>query len=163
MLATINGFLSRAAVAGGATIFLSGAAMAADIVVRAPWARATVVGASVGAVYFIVENKGATADRIVGASSDVAGRVEIHETLKQGGAMQMGELTSSLSIGAGKSVIFRPDSYRLMLIELKKQLLPGSTLHLTLKFDKAGDMKVDVPVESFGALGPPAARPAEKH
>jgi len=43
-----------------------------------PWARATPKGAPVGGAYMTITNKGAEADRLMGASSPVASEVEIH-------------------------------------------------------------------------------------
>jgi periplasmic copper chaperone A len=43
------------------------------------WARATPGGAKTGAVYMTLDNKSGTADRLTGASSDVADKLQIHE------------------------------------------------------------------------------------
>src|SRR4051812_20846811 len=52
---------------------------AGDLVISQAWSRATPSGAKVAGGYLTVENKGAGADRLIGGSGDVAGRVEIHE------------------------------------------------------------------------------------
>ncbi len=159
-----NRLVRAVAVVGAAALFagagdlLAGAASAADISIIGPWARATVRGASVAAGYLTIANKGKQADRLTGASSDVSTKVDIHETRMTGGIMRMREMPNGIEIAAGKSVVFKPGGYHLMLIGLSKQLLPHTTIHLKLDFAKAGEIDVAMPVEPFGAMGPPPAK-----
>jgi periplasmic copper chaperone A len=122
------------------------------IAVEQPWARATPAGATTGAVYMTVDNKSGSADRLTGASSDVAGKVQIHEMTVVNGVMQMRQLADGLAIPAGGSVALKPGSYHVMLIGLKKPLKAGETFPLTLTFAKAGNISVTVPVQSMGAM-----------
>ena len=76
---------------------LAGAALAqeiraGDLVITQAWARATPGGAKVGGAYLTIENKGATADRLIGGSADVAGKVEVHEMATKDGVMTMRSL-----------------------------------------------------------------------
>jgi len=147
-----------AALFAGAGTPLAGAAWAADISIIGPWARATVRGASAAAGYLTIANTSKQADRLTGASSDVSVKVEIHETHMTGDVMRMREMPNGVEIAAGKSVVFKPGGYHLMLIGLSKQLLPGATIHLKLDFAKAGVVDAAMPVEPFGAMGPPPAK-----
>ena len=106
----------------------------ATIAIEQPWARATPAGARTGAIYMTVANKANTADRLTGASSDVAAKVQIHEMAVVNGVMQMRQLVNGLSIPAGGSVTLKPGSYHVMLIGLKKALTAGETVPLTLTF-----------------------------
>jgi periplasmic copper chaperone A len=119
--------------------------------VEQPWARATPAGATTGAVYMTLANKSDTADRLTAASSDVAGKVQIHEMAVVNGIMQMHQLADGLAIPAGGSVTLKPGGYHVMLIGLKKRLLAGQTLALTLTFAKAGTVSVTVPIQAIGA------------
>jgi periplasmic copper chaperone A len=122
-----------------------------SIAVEQPWARATPVGAKTGAVYMTLDNKSSTADRLTGASSDVADKLQIHEMKVENGVMKMRELAGGLPIPAGGSVVLKPGSYHVMLIGLKKPLSVGEQLPLTLTFEKAGNILVTVPVQAMGA------------
>jgi periplasmic copper chaperone A len=122
------------------------------ITVDQPWARATAAGAQTGAVYLTLDNKGSTPDRLTGASSDVANKLQIHEMKVENGVMQMRELAGGLSIPAGGSVVLKPGSYHVMLIGLKKPLTAGEKFPLTLTFEKAGTISVTVPVQAMGAM-----------
>jgi copper(I)-binding protein len=132
------------------TVFAQGGGTS-TIAVEQPWARATPTGARTGAVYMTLANKANTADRLTGASSDVAAKVQIHEMTVVNGIMQMRQLPNGLAIPAGGSVTLKPGSYHVMLIGLKKPLIAGQTLPLTLTFAKAGNISVTVPVKAMGA------------
>ena len=63
-----------------------------SITVEQPWSRATPKGAKTGAVYMTLDNKSGTADRLTGASSNVADKLQIHEMKVENGVMQMREV-----------------------------------------------------------------------
>jgi periplasmic copper chaperone A len=123
----------------------------ASITVEQPWARATPAGAITGAAYMTLDNKSGTADRLTGASSDVAEKVQIHEMKVENGVMKMREVAGGLPIPAKGSVVLKPGSYHVMLIGLKKPLAPGEKFAMTLTFAKAGNISVTVPVQAMGA------------
>lgn len=123
----------------------------AKIDVEKPYARATPAGAMSGAAYMTLANETQTADRLTGASSEVAAKVQIHEMKVVNGVMKMREVAGGLAIPAGGSVALKPGSYHVMLMGLKKPLVAGQSFPLTLTFAKAGNISVTVPVEAMGA------------
>ena len=130
---------------------LAQAAGSSSIIVEQPWSRATPSGAKTGAVYMTIDNKSGTADRLTGASSNVADKLQIHEMKVENGVMQMREIAGGLPIPANGSVMLKPGSYHVMLIGLKKPLAAGDNFSLTLTFEKAGNISVTVPVHTMGA------------
>ena len=136
-------------VSGSAAFAQAGGA--SKITVEQPWARATPAGAMTGAVYMTLANKTGTADRLTAAASDVAQKVQIHEMAVVNGIMQMRELANGLAVPANGSVTLKPGGYHVMLIGLKKQLIAGQTIPLTLTFAKAGTISITVPIQSIGA------------
>jgi periplasmic copper chaperone A len=122
-----------------------------SITVEQPWSRATPKGAKTGAVYMTLDNKSGSADRLTGASSDVADKLQIHEMNVENGVMKMREVTDGLPIPAGGSVELKPGSYHVMMMGLKKPLTAGEKFPLTLSFEKAGNISVTVPVQAMGA------------
>jgi len=148
-------FLSKLAVMAILTAVAPAAMARADeplkITVVQPWARATPAGATTGAVYMTLANKTDTADRLTAASSDVAGKAQVHEMAVVNGIMEMRELPDGLAIPAGGSVTLKPGGYHVMLIGLKKPLIAGQTLPLTLTFAKAGNISITVPIHAIGA------------
>jgi hypothetical protein len=124
------------------------------ISIEKPFSRATPGGAKIGAGYMTITNKGATADRLVSASSPAAGKVEIHEMSMQDNVMKMRELPNGLLIDSGKTVSLAPGGYHLMLLGLKAPLKKGDKVSVTLNFEKAGKIDVTLDVEGIGAQQP---------
>ena len=130
---------------------------AGDLVISQPWSRATPGGAKVGGGYLTIENKGTAPDRLIGVSSDAAGKVEVHEMATSNGVMTMRPLDKGLTIEPGKTVKLAPGGYHLMLMNLKAPLKQGDKLPITLDFEKAGKVRVTLDVQAVGAQGPGAA------
>lgn len=141
---------------------------AKGITVAHPWARATPQGAKVGAAYLEIKAGKGVSDKLVAARSAIAGTVEIHDHVSEGGVMKMRKV-SAVAIPAGKSVVLGPSGHHVMLMDLKAPLKEGDLLKLTLVFEKAGEIEVDASIEPVGAKGPhgfdhqPASSGAQGH
>jgi copper(I)-binding protein len=133
---------------------LAGEASAADIELKAPWSRATAKGARVGVGYLAIVNKGATPDRLVSATADVAEKVELHETGMDNGVMTMRGLPDGVEIKPGETLTLKPGGLHLMLMGLKQPLAQGADVRVTLNFAKAGPVAATLPVGALGATGP---------
>ncbi|HEX5128082.1 MAG TPA: copper chaperone PCu(A)C, partial [Rhodocyclaceae bacterium] len=129
--------------------------VAGKIRIEHPWARATVPAQSTGGAFLTIDNGGG-ADKLMSVSSNVADATELHSMTMHGNVMSMQKM-GALEIPAGKSVELGPDSFHIMLIKLKAPLKEGSTFPLKLKFEKAGEVTVDVNVEAITSNGTPAA------
>ena len=105
------------------------------------------------AVYMVLENRGAAADRLVAARTDAAGTVEIHETQMDGGVMRMRPLENGLEIPAGGRVTLEPGGYHIMLLDLPRDLLPGEAIALTLVFESGLELVVGAPVRAMVGMG----------
>ena len=127
---------------------------AGDLVISQPWSRATPTGAKVAGAYLTVENKGSVADRLVSGSTDVAGRLEIHEMAMDGGVMKMRPLDKGLAIDPGKTVKLAPGGYHVMMMDLKNPLKQGDKVPVTLQFEKAGKVNLTLDVQGVGAQAP---------
>ena len=125
-----------------------------DLVLDYAWARATPSGAKVGGGYLTIDNKGAAADKLIGGSSPVAGKIEVHEMAMNNGVMTMRLLRDGLPIPAGQSVKLAPGGYHIMLMDLKAPLKKGDKIPMALKFEKAGDVGVTLDVQDIGAMSP---------
>ena len=125
-----------------------------DLVLDHAWARATPGGAKVGGGYLTIENKGTTPDKLIGGSTPAAAKVEVHEMAMNNGVMTMRPVKGGLSIPPGQSVTLAPGGYHIMMMELKRPLKKGDTVPVTLKFEKAGEVKVTFEIEGIGAMAP---------
>jgi len=123
---------------------------ATPVKIEDPWARATPPGAKIGAAYMKII--GTAADRLVGASSPAAAKVELHVTEKQGDVMRMRQV-KAYDIPAMGGFELAPGGAHLMLVDLKAPLKEGAKVPLTLRFEKAGEVKVELQVRALGASG----------
>jgi copper(I)-binding protein len=152
-----------------AALSLWGGAAAAEtytvgaIEIANPWARATPKGAPVGGAYMTITNKGAEADRLIGASTPVASQAGVHQMSMDKGVMTMRPVQGGLEIKPGQTVVLNPGSFHVMMTGLKQPMTQGQHVKATLEFAKAGKLDLDLVVESMGAQGPSAAAPAMDH
>jgi len=116
-----------------------------------PWARATPPTAPTGGGYLSVKNTGTEPDRLISISSPAAQTVQVHQMKMEGNVMRMRELDSPLEIKPGETVTLAPGGLHLMMMGLKAPLKQGEKVPLTLVFEKAGKIDVQLLVEAMGA------------
>jgi copper(I)-binding protein len=97
-----------------------------------------------------IENTGKAADRLVGASTPAAERVELHTMAMDGNVMRMREV-AAIDLPPGQTVALEPGRLHLMLMGLKSPLKADTKVPLTLKFEKAGEVQVELKVEAADA------------
>ena len=113
----------------------------AQIKVEDAWSRATPPGAKIAAGYLVVHNSGSAADRLVSVSSPAAERVETHITVREGDISRMREV-KGYEIPAKGMFEAKPGGAHLMFVNIKAPFKEGATIPATLKFAKAGEIKV---------------------
>ncbi len=129
----------------------AGALAAAPVSVTGAWTRATLPHQNEGAAYLTLQSAGG--DTLTDISSPEAGMVMLHQSTSKNGMAGMEDM-DSLPLPAGKQVTLAPNGTHLMLMDLKRSLKPGDTLHLSLHFSKGGSQNVAVPVLPLRATGP---------
>lgn len=129
---------------------------AGPLKIEQPWTRATPAGARVAGGYVAVTNSGTAPDRLLGGSSEIAGKVEIHEMAVNNGIMSMRGLPDGLEIKPGEKAEFKPGGHHIMFMGLKRQLREGEKIKGTLLFEKAGPVAVEFSVQPVGARAPAA-------
>jgi copper(I)-binding protein len=126
----------------------------AQVEIERPWARATAPGAKVAAGYMLIHNKSATADRLIGAVSPASARVETHVHIKDGDIMRMREV-KGYDIPAKGGFELKPGGAHLMFVEIRKPFKEGDKIPVTLRFEKAGEVKAEFHVGRLTASPPP--------
>ena len=121
------------------------------------WSRATPKGATTGAGYMTLTNKGAAAERVSCVSDDASAQCQIHSMTMEGGIMKMRPVEGGLEIKPGESITLKPGGNHMMFLSLKHPLEQGETVKATLKFDHAGTIDVEYPVLAIGAPAPGAS------
>ncbi|HEU4350860.1 MAG TPA: copper chaperone PCu(A)C [Burkholderiales bacterium] len=124
-----------------------------DIQVRHPWSRATPPGAKVAVGYMEIRNTGTQPDRLIAASTPVANRVEMHVTQREGEVMRMRQV-KDFEIPARERITLRPGGSHLMLVDIRQPLKKGERFPVTLRFERAGELQVEVEVQDIGARKP---------
>jgi hypothetical protein len=119
-----------------------------SIQIENAYTRATVPGQMVAGGFMKIENKGAT-DQLLSASSPAAGEVQLHEMGMDGNVMKMRQV-KEITVPAGGAVELKPGGLHLMFMNIKTPLLAGQTVPVKLKFAKAGEVEVKVPVNAMG-------------
>lgn len=130
-----------------------------SIEIGEPWARVPGPGAGemtdgprVGG-YLTLANKGPTPDRLVGATSPDAASVEIHAIKVVGSDIKMRRLEKGLAIPASTTFTLKPRGYHLLLKEPRAGLVPGMTVAVTLAFEAAGKLEIELPIKDAGPIG----------
>ena len=112
--------------------------------VEAAWARPTVAGQAGGGGFLKITG-GAAADRLVSGSAGVAKAVELHTMEMDGNVMRMRQI-DAIEVPAGQTIELKPGGRHIMFVGLTKTLKNGDHFPLTLRFEKAGEVRVDVKV-----------------
>lgn len=115
------------------------------LAVSDPWIGATPAGSSVAAGYFVVSNAAETPDRLLAAESPRATRIEIHEMKMDGEMMQMRAVTG-VDVPAQGAAVLAPGGLHLMLIGIDGPFVEGEAAPVTLTFEKAGRVALEMPV-----------------
>ncbi|WP_104018103.1 copper chaperone PCu(A)C [Roseovarius nitratireducens] len=125
---------------------------AADLSVTDPWARASILASRPGAAYLTLESD--IADQLTALETPAAGHVMLHDTVTDTNGVSRMNHIEALDLTPGTPVTFAPGGMHLMLMDLTGKLEEGSTFPLTLTFENAGEITVEVPVLSVTATGP---------
>lgn len=142
-------FKSTFLAAAAAAFTLASAALAGDaIMVKDPYARSSTMMSGSGAAFMVLMNHGTEDDRLVAASSDIAEKVELHTHKEDGdGVMRMMKVEEGFPVPAGGMHTLARGGDHVMFLGLRQPMKHGDTVTVTLTFEKAGDITVDIPVD----------------
>lgn len=95
-----------------------------------------------------INNNGAADDALIGATSPACGTVELHESyMNEEGAMAMQPVPGGkITVPAGGSAVLEQGGLHVMCINKLEDFTEGAELELTLQFETAGNMTLDVEV-----------------
>jgi hypothetical protein len=119
---------------------------AAEIRIVSPYMIASPMAMGSGAAFFVIENTGPGDDRLADAASDIADMTQLHTHIADSsGVMQMVHVPEGWVIPAGTTHALARGSDHVMFMGIKAPLQVGDIVTLTLKFEKAGDVVVQIP------------------
>ena len=135
-------------------LVLAAGAVQAQIKVEQPWTRATAPSAQNGAAFMTLVNPaGSPAERLLAAESSVAKTVELHNQVMDGNVMRMRKV-DGIDVKPGESVKLDPMGLHVMFLGLTAPLKEGSSVPITLVFQRAGRIEIKAEVAKAGAGGP---------
>ena len=115
-----------------------------DIEISGAFTRATLPNAPVGGGFFTLTNAGSTEDRLVSVTTPIAKEAQIHEMGMEGDVMKMRQLKDGITIPAGETVELSPGGFHLMFMGLTGPIKEGDAVPVTLTFEKAGTITLDL-------------------
>ena len=142
-------FTSKFLAATAASLLLSSAALAEGLMAKDAYARAATPTAKAGGVFMTLMNHTDQDDTLIAARSDVAKRIELHTHIEiSDGVMQMTEIEGGIPVPAGGMHALERGADHVMLMGLTRSLVQGDTINLTLVFENAGEVEIEVPVDN---------------
>lgn len=126
---------------------------AAQVNIENSWARATPPGVQIAGGYMTIVNRGDKADKLLGATSPAAARVETHVHIMRGEVAEMREVPG-YDIPANGRFELKPGGAHLMFVDLKRPFKEGDKVPVKLRFQRAGEIDVEFTVSGMGASGP---------
>lgn len=128
-----------------AMLWLVAAPALAQVAINNPWAHATPPGAKIAAGYMVIINRASKPDRLVSATSPAAARVEMHVAARAGGATKSRKVAGFDLLPEG-TLELMPGGASLMLVDLKHPFKEGDMVPVTLKFKRAGEVRIELQV-----------------
>ena len=134
--------------AAGALLLASAAFAESAISIEDPYARTSTPGGPTGAAFMVLTNSGDEDDRLVSATSEISERVELHtHEIDANGVARMMEVEEGFAVPAGGSHVLARGGDHVMFMGIAKPLTHGDVVSVTLTFEKAGDITIDVPID----------------
>jgi len=131
-----------------ALLTVSGAAFAETISINDAYARASSANAKSGAAFMHIANSADVEDRLIAAQSNISERVEIHTHIEDAnGVMRMVEVKDGIVVPAGGKAMLQRGGDHVMFMGLTESLTHGKSVTVTLTFEQAGDVTVEIPVD----------------
>lgn len=150
-LATIS--LAAIVLMGSLSAALADDARIGSLHIDHAWARATPALAKTGAAYLTISNDGEEMDRLIAVATPAARKASLHTILMEDDIMKMRPVRA-IEVHPGTPSVLKPGGLHVMLMGLRAPLEEGTTFRLTLTFETAGSVEVEVVVEKIGAMGP---------
>jgi periplasmic copper chaperone A len=138
---------SRVAVAA-VLVGLAAPVMADGVEVHDAYAIQGMPGGPTAAAFMVIHNHGGAPDRLLAARSDVAARTELHTHIEnEDGVMQMVEVVEGFDLPTDGEILMQRGSHHVMFMGVTAPLEDGQVIPVTLVFETAGEVVVDVVVD----------------
>lgn len=128
-------------------VILSSSAWAGTVEVKDAYVRHMPPTQSVTGAFMVLVNTSDADRAAVSAESSVAGTVELHTHIQDGGVMRMRQV-EKIDVPAGGMMELKPGGFHLMIIDLKESLEIGQMVDIKLNFDDGSSTEIQAEVKS---------------
>lgn len=125
-----------------------------DLAISGAFSRAMLPNAEVAGGYLTIVNGGGDNDVLVGATSEAAETIQLHQMKMEGDVMKMSAVPDGVAIGAGETVVLAPGGLHLMFMGIGKPFKEGECVEVALSFERAGEVPVTLSIGGIAADGP---------
>lgn len=143
------GFLLLCALIGALAAGPAAEAAEPGLTVSDAWLR-LVLPSRPAAGYLTLSNETDRAQALVGAESPACGSLMLHRSVQENGQDRM-EMVMTVAVPAHGHISFAPGGYHLMCMMPAKEITPGGSVPVTLRFEDGGS--VTATFEVRGAAG----------
>jgi copper(I)-binding protein len=143
--------ISTAFICAAPSLSVAQDAKVGNIAVNGAYTRATVPGQAAAGGFMKITSNGA-ADQLISATSPVSDDVQLHTMIMDGNVMRMREV-KQIDVPAKGVVELKPGGLHIMFMNIKAPLKAGEAVPVKLKFAKAGEVEVKMPVNAPGGHG----------
>jgi len=123
------------------------------VTITHPWARASAGASPNGAAYMTLSVDGTEPDRLLAVATPIAKHAQLHNNVMDDGVMKMRPV-EAIEIAPGTPTVLEPSGLHIMLMGLAAPLEEGTTVTMTLTFERAGSIEVEFVVQEVGAMQP---------
>jgi len=117
-----------------------------DFMAHHTYARATPPNAATSAVFGEFMNHGDKDRFIISATTEAAGKVELHDVIKEGDVMKMRQV-DRIAIPAKQTAVLKPGSLHIMLFNLTQPLVEGDSIDVELTFANGDKQTITAPIK----------------
>ena len=103
--------------------------------------------------FMVITNAGATADRLTGVESDIAMKVEVHESRVDENGVGTMTPVAFVEIPPGGTVSLEHGGYHVMFMGLTAPLTEGEMHKATLIFEQAGRVEIEFQIDPPMMMG----------
>jgi periplasmic copper chaperone A len=136
-----------AAIAGAIALGTAAHAAETGVTMSHPWMR-TIIPSRPAAGYFTLSNDSATTRALTGAQSPACGTLMLHKSISENGVERM-VMEKRIPVPAHGQLTFAPGGYHLMCMQPTKEVRPGNSVPVTLKFADGGTLTASFPVRGI--------------
>lgn len=123
------------------------AAETSNLSIHAPFVP--VPPADIAALYFTMVDRDGEGDRLLGVTTSAAAMSHLHATVTEGDTSRMLAVEGGIVLPPDGLTELAPGGMHVMLMALPARLEDGDTIEVTLQFERAGAVTIDVPVRPY--------------